>query len=290
MTIAACYLSPEGVVLGADSTSTMVQPRRPPHYYDHEQKVFEIGEHATLGMVMWGVGGLGETSFRTMIAEMADDLAVNALQSVADVAARWRAKFWPVYTQVFAQSITRLRDLARINPRSRDEEEELSRLRMLAGGFCIGGRIPPSRKPEAAYFTYGPEMSEPTTPGAVGYDRPEFWGVPNLIHRVLFGMDTELFKSILRSGKWTGTPQELANLVIPGIIQMQSRIPLREAIDWVYSSIFITIKALKFSSLPTVCGGPIEVAVITSDRSFRWVTHKRLSEAIRQLPFQGEMR
>jgi hypothetical protein len=57
-------------------------------------------------------------------------------------------------------------------------------------------------------------------------------------------------------------------------------LPIRDAIDFVHSSIYSTIKALKFSQFPQVCGGPIEIAVITSDRPFRWVRHKRFDAAI----------
>ena len=39
-------------------------------------------------------------------------------------------------------------------------------------------------------------------------------------------------------------------------------------------------KAMKFSDLPQICGGPIEIAVITSDRRFRWVKHKTWDAAI----------
>ena len=35
-----------------------------------------------------------------------------------------------------------------------------------------------------------------------------------------------------------------------------------------------------FSRLDPVCGGPIEVAVITTARRFRWVCHKELDAAL----------
>ena len=59
-------------------------------------------------------------------------------------------------------------------------------------------------------------------------------------------------------------------------------LPIREAIDWVHASIYTTIQAMKFSHLAPVCGGPVEIAVITTDRPFRWVRHKRLDAALRQ--------
>ena len=55
---------------------------------------------------------------------------------------------------------------------------------------------------------------------------------------------------------------------------------MRDAIDYVHSAIYCTIKAVKFSTMAQVCGGPIEIAVITSDRLFRWVRHKPWHAAI----------
>jgi hypothetical protein len=47
MTIAVCYLSPEGFVVGSDSTTTYGSSHGP-HYFNHAQKIFEIGENSSL--------------------------------------------------------------------------------------------------------------------------------------------------------------------------------------------------------------------------------------------------
>ncbi|MCX5674836.1 MAG: hypothetical protein NTX87_07495, partial [Planctomycetota bacterium] len=107
-----------------------------------------------------------------------------------------------------------------------------------------------------------------------------FWGCPNLIDRLLRGMDYPMFSRILESGKWQGTADDLFEVLEEGALGQPYDLPLREAIDWVYASIYTTIKAMKFSHLAPVCGGPIEIAVISSDRPFRWVRHKRLGQAI----------
>jgi hypothetical protein len=71
MTIAACYVSPEGIVFGADSTSTYSLsaglPFLPPkeRHYNFGQKIFEIGKGSTLAVVTWGLGGLTVGSYRT---------------------------------------------------------------------------------------------------------------------------------------------------------------------------------------------------------------------------------
>jgi hypothetical protein len=93
-------------------------------------------------------------------------------------------------------------------------------------------------------------------------------------------MDQSLFDKVLASGKWIGTPDELFEIVRTGALGQPQNLPLREAIDWTYATVYTTIKGMKFSHLAPVCGGPIEVAVVTTDRPFRWVRHKRLGEAI----------
>ena len=97
MTIASCYLSPEGVVFGSDSTTTVTSSRADDHYFDFGQKIFEIGNDSTLGIVTWGLGGFPHTSYRTLYAELADDFSGVAPASVEDAAKRWAAKFYSVY-------------------------------------------------------------------------------------------------------------------------------------------------------------------------------------------------
>jgi hypothetical protein len=75
--------------------------------------------------------------------------------------------------------------------------------------------------------------------------------------------------AILQSGKWNGTPNELAAPVMPHCLAQRLDLPIREPIDWVYTSIYTTNQAMKFSHLAPVCGSLVEVAVITTDRAFR---------------------
>ena len=70
MTIAICYVSPEGIVLGADSTSSAVVSPGGFHYFNFNQKLFEVGEDSTVGVLTWGLGGLGEMSHRRMLADL----------------------------------------------------------------------------------------------------------------------------------------------------------------------------------------------------------------------------
>jgi hypothetical protein len=289
MTIAACYLSSEGVVFGADSTSTLFvrgpgpTPGGSEHHFNYAQKVFEVGQQSYVGMAMWGLGNLAPTSYRTLIARFGDDLQVNPASNMAHVADRWNNLFWSAYSTEFANILQRVAQLLGQATRTPDEEDELELLRQsYSGGFCVGGCCLPDRTPQAFEITYGPDLTGPQPPVALTIGTAKFWGCPNIINRLLYGVDFNMLASIEHSGKWTGTTDELVALVMPHMLAQPFDLPIREAIDWVHASIYTTIQAMKFSHLAPVCGGPVEVAVVTTDRPFRWVRHKRLDAALRQ--------
>ena len=277
MTIAACYLSPEGVILGADSTTTYLQPDGTQHHLDYAQKLFEVGENGTMGIVCWGVG---LPIYRQMVAELDDEIRARPPGSIEEIVGRWSDRFWSEYERVFAADIPAARALAAIPNRTPAQDLDLIQLANgKAGGFCLAGRFSPQRSVRAFQIVYSPEMdrassiSEITTPWM-------FWGCPNIVQRLAFGIDGSLMMSIIASGKWSGTLDELVALRGPHHLEPMNYLPLREAVDWVHSMLYSTIKMFKFSALRPVCGGPIEIAAITTDRPFRWIKHKSLAEAI----------
>src|SRR3972149_3012126 len=100
MSIAAAYLVSEGVVLGADS-STTVQVSTPEgtgvvQLLTHSQKVFEVGSNSRLGVCTWGAGSIGNISHRTIVAQLADKVnnettvqdASKELLNIVDLAVR----------------------------------------------------------------------------------------------------------------------------------------------------------------------------------------------------------
>jgi hypothetical protein len=296
MTIAACYLSPEGLVFGADSTSSVLMQSGPGtvafHFYNHNQKVFQIGEESTLGVVTWGLGGLGTLSHRTLLARLADDLQANPPATMAEVANRWTTLFWSAYTSQLQNELAIFKALKAKPPfvpnaaspapnsRSKLEEDQFqSWARDLVVGFCLGGYVMPDRNPEAFTVTMDPNLSAAPTPMQVKSGGILWFGVPNLINRLMNGYDLNIVAAILATTKWQGTQQELTDLLDQHRLA-HAILPIRDAIDYVFTSIYSTIKAMKFSSLAQVCGGPIELAVITTDRKFRWVRHKAWDSAI----------
>jgi len=200
---------------------------------------------------------------------------------MAEVAQRWSQFFWASYSMEYSRLLTRARELQSQKTRNDDESQELWYLvQMFSGGFCIGGHLQNGKTPAAYEVAYAPTLAQPPNPTAVAIGSTRFWGCPNLVNRLIYGLDLEVLSAILQSGKWNGTDQELFELISPHCLGQPQDLPIREAIDWVHASIYTTIKTMKFSHLAPVCGGPVEVAVITTDRNFRWVRHKRFDAAI----------
>jgi len=287
MTIAGVYLSPEGVVFGADSTSS-VSSNQGYHFFDFNQKLFEIGEGSTLGILTWGLMELTAVSYRTLIASFSDDLAKAPAATFTDVMQRWIDKFWQDYSA--DNQITRFNTLAQKMPygqspnaqgvRTQEEENEYALLQSnLAVGFCIAGYVSQDRTPCAQHVIFAPGMPKPT-PQVIQQHNITWWGIPNFFTRLLYGADDQLLNAIQNSGKWQGTMPDLQQIALSNAIVPTCTLPIRDAVDYVHTCIYCTIKAIKFSGIPQVCGGPIELAVITSDRKFRWVRHKTWDAAI----------
>jgi hypothetical protein len=297
VTIAICYLGAEGLVFGADSTSsTQISPGPGQigfHFYNHNQKLFEVGENSTLGLVTWGLGSLGAKSHRELIAVLDDDIKKNPAKSVGDVATRFAKLVWPEYQTACAPLIQKCKDLAAkgdhdanvpaaagVVRRTKEEQEEFEALLgNLHLGFCIGGYCCPPDRTTTAFEIVCDPLSTTLTPKQLPPLSYKFWGVPRLIQRLIFGADDYLRQAILKSGKWTGTEKELADLLEKQRLG-HHLLPIRDAVDFVHTCIYSTIKAMKFSNFFQICGGPIELAVITSDRRFRWVRHKAWDSAI----------
>jgi hypothetical protein len=262
VTIAACYLSPEGIVLGADSTSTYYLSGGE-HHFNFAQKLFEIGDNATFGIVTWGLGGLSVGSHRTLVARLGDDLRDKPLGSVFEICERWVDQFWAQYTAALAQEIQICQMLSArppFNPaanpplpNSRTVFEEIhlvTLLNTLPVGFCIGGYMLADRKPEAYEVFFHPTASKPIPkPVPTGHS---FWGMPTLISRLIKGCGDDVRQAILASGKWQGTPADLDAVIRQHSLAHPETVPIREAIDFTHACLLTTIKAMKFSHQPQV--------------------------------------
>lgn len=284
MTIAACFLTSGGVVLGADSTSTLRfgdgsgNPRI--RHFDHAQKIFEVGDGGTLGVVTWGFGGSAAFSYRTAVARFADSNP-GSDPTFEKAASSFSARFWDEYRSHLGDVFARVERLkGEPHPDENVQAELQSIERTYTAGFVVAGYVEGERNSEACQLMFTPLLSKQPEPQSLRMGRCQFWGVPDIMKRVIFGIDERLLAKIGESKRWIGKVDELVELVRPYFLQPPEGLPIREAIDYVHTVVHTTIKGLKFSHHQPVCGGPVEIAVITTDRRFRWVNHKEMGAAI----------
>lgn len=289
MTIAACHISPEGVVLGADSTTTITNndgdQAGATSHFDYAQKIFEIGPPgSTVGSVAWGIGQIGETSHRLRLARLGRRHERRPFRSLRAMAQSLAADIEQDLERAYPTVLARVRD---IDARKKDPDAEVSAFDhaffentylKLSGGFCLAGRLDDCVACEGFAVSWTPLSAPSVEP--IQKETPMFWGVPEIFERLLYGLDSRTLAALLASGKWIGTHEEMFRIVSARQLLQPTHLPIREAIDWIHTIIHTTIRGVKFANWPHVCGGPIEIAVITADRPFRWVRHKRLDAAI----------
>lgn len=224
MTIAACYLSPEGVVLGTDSTSTIFGPDGESSYLDHAQKLFEVGNSGattgTMAVMNWGLGQIGATSHRTIAAIVGDEYVRGKFPDLRAAATFAAQVVWSEFTSTHRSRIVRGRQLrAKREARSIGTEElaELRRFGRLAGGYCIAGRTTRIGACMAYAIQWSAWLDSPKIE-ALALEQPHFWGVPNFALRLVYGWDHRAINRIVTSGRWTGTPDELLDHMAEGVI------------------------------------------------------------------------
>ncbi len=264
MTIAAAYLVSEGVVFGADS-STTISVQTPDggggvlQLLSHAQKVFGVGENSRLGVCTWGAGSIGDISHRTIIARLADEIKED--NTVKEAAEALGNMLSPLVNGAGVEFV----------------------------GYYLGGWSPKTHEPACFKIE--------VTPNSKGIDQLplglcSFSGMPVFFTRVFRGFDPRLRQSLREEIKRL-FPQEnvpinydsifeqaFENATAPLVAAGYKDLPIREAIDFVYSYLHITVKAMKFSFGAPITGGPIEIGFVSTDRRFRWVRHKSFLSAM----------
>jgi hypothetical protein len=270
MTIAAAYLTSEGVVLGADSATTVAATVQEGagaevvQLLNHAQKVFEVGQpkRSRIALCTYGFGLLGDTSHRTIAARLAD--RVDNEKTTIEEAAK-------ILSEVVQPLISHIPEGQSV-------------------GYFVGGHDPETHDPACSQVLFQAGKSAHVESMPIGEVR--FAGAPDVFHRIFRGYDQHLPR-VLGEELRRAMPDlpdmfgdEFARVfesVSAQFVAIGTKdIPIREAIDYVDTYVRITIKAFKFRYGPPLCGGPVEIGFVTTDRPFRWARHKPFTSAVQE--------
>lgn len=266
MTIAISLKVGEGLVLAADSTATygeeiggqfVVQQS-----YHHAQKLIRIKDYP-IGVLTYGLGTIGKRNLESFIGEFEVDLpeiGINPGYTVEQIARNFYDFLRPRYDAAHPPS----------PPGQPDQRPRI--------GVVIGGYLD---------RTYFPDEFEFILPGAdLNRARavPEtdfgirWWGDQDPIFRLYFGVDS----GIVKWAEDRGLPNADALALYAELRQrfawpiIFESMPLQDAIDLAVYFVNVTIGRSRFVVGPAICGGHVDVAVITH-RGFTWVRRKQWS-------------
>lgn len=273
MTIAIAVKVHDGVVLGADSASTLMAQNQDGStgvlgVYNNANKIVNLQKSLPLGVVTWGAGAIGSASMTTLFKDFRAILTGDKPEpqgrawkidpdqyQVADVADQLKTYILEKYAVEFA------------------DWPEPPYLGMLVAGYSSDG----SNAEVFQIDIEGPTSVQLTemNPGDDG--GLTAGGMPQAISRLVFGVDPALPQVFINE---LGAPPSQAQAAVAVIQQqltlpvIQAAMPVQDAIDLAHFLVDLTVKTAHFVPGPDTVGGPIELAAITKHEGFKWVSRK----------------
>jgi len=270
MTIAVSIKVHDGVVLAADSASTLFGGHGVTNVYNNANKVFNLYKTLPIGAITYGLGGIGNASISTLMKDLRKRLMGKDIRfddwkidkdnySMEEIAQIVREFFYEeLYIPEFQQSS--------LKP---------------ALGFIVSG-----------YSSNG-DLAEEFRVEIVNGDCPEpkairekeqagiaWGGEGEAINRIVLGFGMRLPDALSEMGI---KPEEIQ----PAVDFLRSRLelnfvppamPIQDAIELAEFLVSMTIMVSRFTPGAPTVGGPIEIATITKHEDFKWVKRKHYWE------------
>jgi len=267
VTIAISLKVNDGVVLAADSASTLViQGQGAPqvvNVYNNANKIFNLVKGLPIGVVTYGAGSIDNTSISTLIKDFrrtltdSDDGEFNPKHyTIHDVADRLR-RF--VFDERYPSAFS-----------SWPEKPLL--------GFIVAGYS--SDQPMAEEYkleTVNGNCPDPQQLYPLEATGVTWSGEGEAIQRLLMGFGTGLPQVLQDNlgvpGDQVGPAIEVIKQAL-GLYILWPAMPLQDAIDVAEFLVDLTIKTSRFAPGAPTVGGPIETAAISKHEGFKWISRK----------------
>lgn len=267
MSICVSVKVAEGLVLAADSTSTIIGELEDQagnkqvgvlQTFQNASKITQIKDYP-IGVMSWGIGAVGGRSLESLVAEFGNNLPMRENTptfSVDDLANRLFRSIMDQYEKAHP-----------------DASGERPILGLFIGGYSTGRFFPDLRGVTIPHESRLVEII-PDPPGKHRFGAAWF-GLTDAIVRFHWGRDDALQGVLKDTGKFDDaqTSKIMSQFQYPVIFD---GMPLQDAIDYAEFLVSIVIGRFRFCIGPALCGGDIEVAAITAQRGFEWIMRKSL--------------
>jgi len=270
MTVAVALRVHDGLVLAADSASTLVGTDPSTgnsgvfNVYNNACKIVNLYKGLPVGMMTWGAGSIGPASIATLAKDLRARLMVEGdggiepgAYDMLDVANRVRQFF---YEERYVP------EFGHLPP---EQQPDL--------GLCVAGYSPGQQLAEVYQVDIcGGQCPEPALVGPPEVAGVTVNGQPEAVARLLRGYSLGLPAAMQSLGV---QEPELSNVLAYlqttlSVPMVEAAMPIQDAIDLAEFLVYVTIQYSRFKLDWPTCGGPIEVAAITKHEGFRWVKRK----------------
>lgn len=272
MTIAISLKVHDGVVLAADSASTLfgIDPSSGHSgvvtIYNAANKVFNLYKCLPIGCITWGSGSIGNASISTLTKDLRrrfigkdpehEDWVLNPDKyTIKDVAKKARKFF---YEELYA-------------PEFKDAPGKPD-LGFIVAGYSAGEGLAEEWRIQIVNGDcLEPELLRPKNVAGISWS-----GEPEAINRIVKGHGTGLPRVL----KELGVPDDQIGPAMNQIVShlevplAPAPMPIQDAIDLAVFLVDATIMFSRFTPGAPTVGGPIEVAAITKHEGFKWVRRK----------------
>jgi len=272
MTLVVSIKVNDGVVLAADSASTMVRTypngdQEICNVYNNADEVFNLVCRGStcypIGAVTFGAGSIGPASISTLVKDFrkiaieSDPLYIDpsnyTVQGVATVFRQFILE--DKYSSVFG-SQTGKPDL----------------------GFIVAGYS--SNADTAEEYALGSingQLLGPDLLPTVDGSGIHYFGQPEAIERLIYGVGMAMPSVLVDELSVAPDDANAAHRLFKqklGVRLENAAMPIQDAIDLAEFLVDLTSKFIRFQEGAQTVGGPIEIAAITKHEDFKWVKRK----------------
>lgn len=271
MTIAICLKVGDGVVLGADSASTIPGAIGfPEKVYFNAEKISNLVKGLPVGAMVYGLGGFAGRSVTSLTKDLRQrlsghdpahaDWALDPREYTIEEVARRYTQFF--YDELYRSEFFEVTDAPRptfgaivAGFSAGNGSAEIWTIEVGPDGSCIGPTM-----------AFGPEQHHAI-----------IWrGMGEPLFRLIRGWSMETLEWLIASGMREEEAIRALDAVAP---LFSPAMPIQDAIDLVEYLVHVTCGYYRFHpGYPTVAP-PIDLAAITRHEGFRWVRRKHYYEA-----------
>lgn len=273
MTVAVSLKVHEGLVLAADSASTLTASYKDGsstviNVYDNANKIVNLVKGLPLGVVTWGAGAIGPESITTLYKDLRRMLTG---QSVCPDGTSWQLDPQNYEVKDVAEKVRHFLYDVKYRP----EYGELPagpELGMIIAGYSAGGTHPEEYLVQMNSECEPPELLRPGAEG--GYF---VGGQPEAVARLVDGAAPDLARVFVERLNVPPPEATAADQIIRDELRATvifDPMPFKDALDLAEFFVDLTCKFSRFTPGAATVGGPIELAGITKHEGFKWVKRK----------------